>query len=130
MHLFKSLPLLIVAFGLTACSSAPPADEFSAAWKQGHENEHDGGAGSAYIHQMVKSLGPALTASTKQCGARPAETSKQPVQLVLQLNADGSVRKALIAPPSAYWDCVQTALKTQKFPPPPRDAFWTSGTIG
>ena len=129
MHRMKSVLLLVVAAGGAACSSPPPADEFAAAWKKGEQNEHDGAAGTAYVHQMVRSLGPALTASTQACGGSPAQ-STQHVQLAMQLNIDGSVRKAMVAPSSAYWDCVRDALAKKQFPAPPTDGFWTSGTIG
>jgi hypothetical protein len=108
--------------------AASSDNEFSAAWREGQHNERETLDGSAYVHEMVRWLGPALSDSQRQCGGRPKDMS-EPVRLAVQLNLDGSVRKALINPSSSHWECVKEALAKKSFPAPPRDGFWTSGTI-
>jgi hypothetical protein len=119
---------LLVIVGLISACSKTPQDEFSAAWLKGQYNEQFSRKGGTYVRQMVGSLGPALTASEAECGVKPKE-APQPVDLVVQINLDGSVRKAMARPRSAAWDCIVHALAKKTFPPPPEEGFWTSGTI-
>jgi hypothetical protein len=119
---------------LCACAATPPkiaapfGDEFSAAWHEGQHNEHETVDGAAYVHGMVSWLGPALTDSEHQCGARPKDMPA-PVRMMVQINLDGSVRKAMVSPSSPHWVCVKEALTKKVLPAPPRDGFWTSGTM-
>jgi hypothetical protein len=123
------LPWLVAATTLAVPVRSAPAEDFAAAYQEGQRNEHDGAAGAAYINQLMKSLGPALAASAKQCGGAPADTAAHPQQLALQISSDGSVRQVLVGSGSAYWDCFRAALAKKTLPRPPRDAFWTSGTV-
>ncbi|MBS0380342.1 MAG: hypothetical protein JSS29_17820 [Proteobacteria bacterium] len=122
--------LAALLLGPVSAAQLAPDDEkeFAAAWDAGQKNEHDGGAGAAYIQQMVRSLGPALSASMKQCSDTPADPDGH-VRLVFQLALDGSIRKIMAQPRSPRWDCVTSSLAKKKFAPPPRDDFWTSGTV-
>ena len=129
--MFKLIACLTVSGCLCACAAtppkvaAPPVDEFTAAWNEGEHNEHGTIDGAAYVQGMVGWLGPALTASSKKCSGDMA----RPARLVVQLNLDGSVRKAMVRPSSPYWECVKADLAKKNFPAPPRDGFWTSGTL-
>jgi hypothetical protein len=123
------IALVIIALCFVTNASAEPSDDdFSAAWREGQHNEHETIDGAAYIHEMVRWLGPALSDSQRQCGGRPKDMT-EPVRLAVQLNLDGSVRKAMISPSTTHWECVKEALAKKAFPAPPRDGFWTSGTI-
>ena len=119
-------PLLIVVCLLSGCAHKT-ADDFSAAWMEGQYNEQRTQDGAAYVRSMVRWLGPALSQSEAECGANTDKASS--VKLVVQVNLDGSVRKAMVRPSSARWECVKTVLTKKTFPPPPRDGFWTSGDI-
>ena len=84
--------LVIMLSCLSAeASAAAPDDEFVAAWNEGQHNERSTADGAAYVHGMVRWLGPALTESNRQCSDKPKDTT-QPARLVVQLNLDGSVR--------------------------------------
>jgi hypothetical protein len=123
------IALVIISLCFIIDASAESSDaEFSAAWKEGQHNEHETADGATYVHGMVRWLGPALSDSERQCGGRSKDTTG-PVRLAVQLNLDGSVRKTMISPSSPHWVCVKEALAKKVFPAPPRDGFWTSGTI-
>jgi len=126
---FRLIACLALLGGLCACAATPSTvaspsdDEFSAAWQEGdHTKDRDG---AAYVQNMARGLGPVLMASFSECnGPRPG-----PARLAVQLNLDGSVRKAMVRPSTPYWECVKDSVAKKRFPPPPRDAFWTRGTL-
>jgi hypothetical protein len=124
--MFKLIASCTVLGCLCACAATlPPVDEFTAAWNEGEHNENRTADGAAYIQVKDRWLGPALTRSTFRCSGEAAHK----VRLVVQLNLDGSVRKAMLRPSSPYWECVKDALVKKTFPAPPRDGFWTSTTL-
>jgi hypothetical protein len=124
--MFKLIASLTVLGCLCACAAPPPpVDEFTAAWNEGERNENGTVAGAAYIQSSVGWLGRALTASSIHCSGDIAHH----VRLVVQLNLDGSVRKAMVRPSSPYWECMKDAMAKKTYPAPPWDGYWRSTTL-
>jgi hypothetical protein len=124
----RVLPAIVACCLIAVASAATPEDEFVAAWNEGQHNERSTVDGALYVRGMVRWLGPALADSVRQCKGR-AKDMTRPVRLAVQLNLDGSVRRAMVSPSDPHWECVKDALAKKTFPAPPRDGFWTSGTI-
>jgi len=129
--MLKLIAGLTVSGFLCACAvtppkvAAPPVDEFTAAWNEGEHNENETIDGATYIRGMVDWHGRALTLSSIKCsGDVPRH-----VRMVVQLNLDGSVRKAMVRPSSPYWECMRDDLAKKNWPPPPRDGYWISTTL-
>jgi hypothetical protein len=123
--------LLLFVCLLSGCAATKPQtkpeDEFTAGYREGEYNEHNTPDGAAYVKRLARWLGPALTQSRADCGVAGRRTP--PVDWAIELNVDGSVRKAFIRPSSPIWDCMKMELAKKIFPAPPRDGFWTSGEI-
>ena len=126
----KKISLLLLSSILAACASKPSVDRFEAAWNEGRHNERETADGFRYIKEMVVGLGPALTESRAQCKNVSDEPKYSSVRLVMKLDLSGAVSEAMVRPSNAHWECVKDSLSKKRFPPPPRDSFWTSGDIG
>ena len=63
--------------------------------------------------------------SLKQCKqSLPADTSLEPFDMFLKLNAEGKMQVVLVYPETQLANCTRAALLAGKFSTPPHDDYW------
>lgn len=58
------------------------------------------------------------------CFATHKEAGLEPVQFVVCLRGDGTVKEAVPRPASGLTECVASAVSVERFPPPPGPGYW------